>query len=58
MSERVKLNILNILNTKYGITESDFLSAELEAVPNYKARDLGFDRSKMCIRDRDNTMTF
>lgn len=44
-SDRVKLNILNILNEKYGIVESDFLSAELEAVPAFKARDIGFDRS-------------
>ena len=44
-SEKVKLNILNILNEKYGITEEDFLSAELEAVPAFDARDIGFDRS-------------
>lgn len=44
-SELVKLNILNILKEKYGIKEEDFLSAELEAVPAYKARDIGFDRS-------------
>ncbi len=44
-SEAVKLNILKILHEKYGITEYDFLSAELEAVPEYKARDIGFDRS-------------
>ncbi len=44
-SELVKLNILNILNEKYGITEGDFLSAELECVPAYSARDIGFDRS-------------
>lgn len=44
-SELVKLNILNILYEKYDVTEEDFLSAELEAVPAYKARDLGFDRS-------------
>ena len=44
-SEAVKLNLMMILNEKYGITESDFLSAELEAVPAFKARDLGFDRS-------------
>ena len=41
----VKLNILKILNEKYGITEEDFLSAELEAVPVFPAVDLGFDRS-------------
>ena len=44
-SELVKLNILSILNEKYGITEEDFLSAELEAVPAFKAKDIGFDRS-------------
>ena len=44
-SESVKLNILNILNEKYGIIEDDFISAELEAVPAFKAKDIGFDRS-------------
>lgn len=44
-SEKVKLNILNILFEKYGMTESDFLSAELEAVPAFSARDVGLDRS-------------
>lgn len=44
-SELVKLNILKILNEKYGITEEDFLSAELECVPAGKPRDIGFDRS-------------
>lgn len=44
-SEQVKLNILNILFEKYGITEGDFLSAELDLVPAFKARDVGFDRS-------------
>lgn len=44
-SEKVKLNIIKILNEKYGITEGDFLSAELELVPAFKARDIGLDRS-------------
>ncbi len=44
-SDLVKLRIMQILNEKYGITEADFLSAELEVVPAGKARDLGFDRS-------------
>ena len=44
-SELVKLNLLNILFEKYGVTEADFLSAELECVPAYKAKDLGLDRS-------------
>ena len=45
ISEKVKLNIMAILNEKYGITEADFVSAELEAVPAFKAKDIGFDRS-------------
>ena len=44
-SDKVKLNIIKILNEKYGITEGDFLSAELELVPAFKACDIGFDRS-------------
>ncbi len=44
-SELVKLNILKILNEKYGVTEADFLSAELEVVPAVKPRDIGLDRS-------------
>ncbi|MBO5852644.1 MAG: aminopeptidase [Clostridia bacterium] len=44
-SELVKLNILKILNEKYGVTEADFLSAELEVVPAVKPRDVGLDRS-------------
>ncbi len=43
-ADKVKLNIMKILNEKYGIVESDFLSAELELVPAFKARDIGFDR--------------
>ena len=45
VSDKVKLNILSILHEKYGIIESDFLSAELEMVPAFKAKDIGFDRS-------------
>ena len=41
--QKVKLNILKILNEKYGITEKDFVSSELELVPAFKARSLGFD---------------
>ncbi len=44
-SELVKLNIMKILNEKYGIVERDFLTAELEAVPAVKVTDIGFDRS-------------
>ncbi len=41
----VALNVMHILNEKYGITEDDFLSSELSFVPCYKTRDIGFDRS-------------
>jgi aspartyl aminopeptidase len=44
-TDRVKHAILQILNDKYGIVEEDFLSAEFEAVPAAKARDVGFDRT-------------
>ncbi len=53
-SDRVKLNILRILHEKYGVTEADFLSAELEAVPAFKARDLGFDRSMIAAYGHDD----
>jgi aspartyl aminopeptidase len=43
--DKVKLNLLAILNKKYGIVEQDFCGAEFEFVPAFKARDLGFDRS-------------
>ena len=42
---RVKLAVMALLNEKYGITEGDFISAEIEAVPAFNAADVGFDRS-------------
>lgn len=53
-SELVKLNILKLLNEKYGITEADFLSAELELVPAVKACDIGFDRSLIGAYGQDD----
>ena len=44
-TERVKLAILSMLNDRYGITEEDLLSAELEVVPGFDVRDIGLDRS-------------
>jgi len=41
---RVKLAILEMLNKRYGIKEEDFISGEIEAVPAFAARDIGFDR--------------
>ena len=43
--DRVKLAVMSILNDMYGITEEDFLSAELSAVPAYDVTEIGFDRS-------------
>ncbi len=53
-SELVKLNIMNILFEKYGIVEEDFLSAELEVVPAFKAKDIGFDRSMVGAYGQDD----
>ena len=54
VSEKVKLNILHLLNLKYGITETDLLSAELELVPAFKARSLGFDESMVAAYGQDD----
>jgi aspartyl aminopeptidase len=52
--ERVKGNILVLLNKKYGIDENDFVSAELELVPAGKARDYGLDRSMVMAYGQDD----
>lgn len=52
--EPVKAMILQILNEKYGIEESDFLSAELEIVPAGPARDCGLDRSMILGYGQDD----
>lgn len=53
-ADRVKLNILNLLNQKYGITEDDLTSAEIELVPAFKARTLGFDGSMVAAYGQDD----
>ncbi len=53
-ADRVKLNILNLLNQKYGITEDDLTSAEIELVPAFKARTLGFDGSMIAAYGQDD----
>ena len=45
VSDKIKLTVLSMLHDKYGVTEEDFLSAELSLVPAFKARDIGFDRA-------------
>ncbi|MDR0388308.1 MAG: aminopeptidase [Treponema sp.] len=52
--DKVKLNILNLLHEQYGIVEQDFAGAELELVPAFKARDLGFDRSMIGAYGHDD----
>lgn len=54
VTERVKLNILNLLNQKYGITEVDFISSEIEFVPAFKARSLGLDYSMVGAYGQDD----
>jgi len=54
VNEKVKLNVMKILNEKYGIIEEDFLSAELEIVPAMKAKSLGFDRSMVAGYGQDD----
>ncbi len=51
---KVKLNILKILNEKYGIIEKDFVSSELELVPAFKARSLGFDYGMVAAYGQDD----
>lgn len=53
-SGRVKLAVMQILNEKYGITEDDLTSAELEAVPAVKACDIGLDRSMIGAYGHDD----
>ncbi len=52
--DKVKMNVLTLLNEKYGITEEDFLSADIFAVPAEKARDVGFDRSLISSYGHDD----
>ncbi len=54
VSDKIKLNILSILNKKYGICEADLISAELSAVPAAKARDCGLDRSMIAAYGHDD----
>ena len=44
VKEKVKLHFLKLLNTKYGVTEEDFLSAEISLVPAFNARYIGLDK--------------
>jgi aspartyl aminopeptidase len=54
VKEKVKLGILSLLNKQFGITEKDFASAEIEFVPAFNARDIGFDRSMIGAYGHDD----
>lgn len=45
VEDRVKKYVLEKLKEDYGIEEDDFFTAELEAVPAGKLRDVGIDKS-------------
>lgn len=44
IKDKVKYAVLEKLNEKYGLIEEDFISAELQIVPAFKAKDVGLDR--------------
>ena len=50
----VKLNVMKILNEKYGMTEEDFISADIEFVPAFRPVDIGFDRSMIGAYGHDD----
>ena len=54
LGERVKFNILKLLNEKYGIVEKDLISSELELVPAFKAKSLGLDKSMVAGYGQDD----
>ncbi|MBQ5802310.1 MAG: aminopeptidase [Clostridia bacterium] len=54
VKEKIKLTVLAKLNELYGMTETDFLSAELSAVPAFKAKDVGFDRALIAAYGHDD----
>lgn len=51
---KYKTAIFKLLNSKYGITGEDFVSADLEIVPALKARDVGFDRGLLAAYGHDD----
>jgi len=53
-NDSIKENIIQILNKKYNIDEIDFNSAELEIVPAFDARSLGFDKSMIAAYGHDD----
>lgn len=54
IKEPVKLLVLKLLNDRYGMTEKDFIRAEIELVPAVKAVDVGLDRSLVGAYGQDD----
>jgi len=54
VKKRIKQGVLNLLGNMYGICEEDFISAELQVVPAWPARDVGFDRSLLGAYGQDD----
>jgi len=53
-NDKIKTALLDKLHKDYGIVEEDFVSAEIEAVPAFKAKDMGFDRSLIGAYGQDD----
>ena len=53
-ADLVKLNVMQLLNEKYGLIEEDFLSAELTVLPAGKCREVGLDRSLLAAYGHDD----
>ena len=53
-ADLVKLNIMKLLNEKYGLVEADFQSAELTVVPAGRCREVGLDRSLISAYGHDD----
>lgn len=54
VDKKFKLNVLKILNEKYGMIEEDFQTAEFEVVPAGKSRDVGIDRGMIMAHGHDD----
>lgn len=54
VKDKVKLHLLKLLEARYGITERELITAELEIVPAGEARDVGLDRGMISSYGHDD----
>ena len=54
VKEKIKYAVLEKLNETFSMVEEDFISAELQLVPAYKAKDIGFDRGLLGAYGQDD----